>query len=350
MSSNWQEIVQAANLLALVEHDVPVLRGTFNGRYTREVPCPKCGGVTRFRYRAADSEHPEMVFCSHCAPKGLHVINYAMWLYDMDFPSACSWLSNKPKVNTINIVPVTPPKPINPAIALRYYQLLDTHRVYYRSRGISDEMIERHELGWNPHLQRYSIPCWKRSPQTGELECWNIQYRITPDEEKRMKATGCGYARYLSEKGSSNYLFNADVCGDGVGRMFIVEGRLDALAMTSLGFPTVANPTWKAAWNKYLHAQGVIIIADRDANGVGELKAHDKLLAISHAYVIYPPEPYKDSGEFIMADLATAQRRLTEWFDRESIRQIEHDTVAVAVQLSASATEFSAYQKEVIRI
>jgi hypothetical protein len=264
-----------------------------------------------------------MVFCSHCAPRGLHVISYTMWLYDMDFPSACSWLSNQPKLNPHSIVRVIPPRPINPAIALQYYRLLGCQRAYYRSRGISDEMIDQHKLGWNPRLRRYAIPCWKRNPQTGVVECWNIQYRITPEEEQHLKADGCRYAKYLSEKGSHNYLFNADVWGNGVSRVFVVEGRLDALAMTGLGFPTVANPTWDTAWNKHLKAQCVIIIADRDANGVGELKAHDKLLAIPHAQVIFPPAPYKDTGEFIMADLATAQRRLTKWFEREAVRQNE---------------------------
>jgi len=334
-SSNWKEIVQEANLLALVEHDVPVLRGTFNGRYTWEVPCPKCGGVTRFRYRAAKGEYPEMVFCSHCAPKGLHAISYAMWLYDMDFPEACSWVSNKPKVDTRYSAPVSLPKPISPAIALQYYRQLGNRRAYYRSRGISDEMIDRHKLGWNPYIRRYSIPCWKQNPDSGELECWNIQYRITPEEEKRLKAAGIRYAKYLSEKGSHNHLFNADVSVDGVNIIYIVEGRLDALALTSHGFPTVANPTWQAAWNKYLNAQHVIIIADRDANSVGELKAHDKLLAIPHAHIIYPPPPHKDSGEFIMADLATAQRRLTEWFDMED---------------RALPTGLTACPKEVMRI
>jgi hypothetical protein len=312
--SDYKDVNLKANLLAVVELDVPQIAGKFHNGLSPEVPCPKCGGKSRFRIRMC-GDGVYRVFCSHCGPeKGLPAIQYLMWRDNITFAQAAtSWETSLPLRGKLEGTALRDlMNPLSPEIAMRYYRALtDDGRKYFRSRGISDEIIDRHKLGWKDEWGRFTVPEWRLNRKTGEVECWGIKCRLTPWGEKDLMAKGEPVERYWSEKGSHHGLLNAEIATGPV--TFIVEGGLDALAMTSLGYDTVASPSWDTRWNRYIKSESVVIIADRDESGVGDMKARDRLDKLGRGKIVQPPEGCKDIGEFIQSDLVNAQMNIYHW-------------------------------------
>ncbi len=182
---------------------------------------------------------------------------------------------------------------------------------YYRARGINDEQIRLHKLGFNHfhglYHNRYSIPCFV----DGELQA--VQYRI-PDENWDQYVGWCTArnvrpAKYLSERGGNNaVLFNTDVIPpEGLPYLLYVEGPLDALALRSAGFPAIAmfmgnnkGVGWKREWSKRVAlVEEIIVVPDND--GHGDLIARAKLMDTPRSRGLKLPAMFKDIGEFIQA-------------------------------------------------
>ena len=156
---NWAAITRDADLLSLVEKDAPLLAGTFNGRYTIEVPCPKCGGRTRFRVRL----RPDGVmraYCSHCAEKGLNAIDYLEWRDGLSRRDAAQWWQTGGKLQARLVRPRPEPiQPIDMAIAERNHQEMPASaRDYLRRRGMTDPWIDHFRIGYHCGYRRYSFP------------------------------------------------------------------------------------------------------------------------------------------------------------------------------------------------
>ena len=169
-SAALDEIRRTADLLKIVEQDVPALAGRFNGRYTPEVPCPRCGGTTRFSV-SVDGNGVMRVFCRHCAIKGLDAVDYIMWREDgiTGFKEAVKWWQDGSKLtrNTFSGKSLEPPKPLDMTITDTHHAALGPHNAYYRSRGISDELIEKHKLGWNAQVEPLRHPLHRRREPVG---------------------------------------------------------------------------------------------------------------------------------------------------------------------------------------
>lgn len=210
-----------------------------------------------------------------------------------------------------------PPAPMDPELALKPHRSLTKQAVdYFRSRGISDEMIELHKLGWaedwlsgdkaGKPLKRYSIPCWD---EKGNL--WAIQYRSPYPNPK---------LRYISEPrssgGTNDRLFNTPILGQDqpLETLFIDESPLDALMLTSQGFPAVApfsgnsaKAPWRLAWTKYVKSpKEIVIIAQNDEQGTHI--AASRFMAIGRNRVVSVPDPHKDSG-----DMFKSGANLSKW-------------------------------------
>ena len=170
---------------------------------------------------------------------------------------------------------------------------LGKHRVYFARRGISDEVIKDHRLGWCKERERYSIPCFD------DDTVYAVQFRASrPDQEPK----------YISYKGGFNrVLFNSHaVKGRQMPFVFIVEAPLDALALESIGLPAVAQfdgnsrNSWQPEWNDYLKGAVMnVIIADNDDAGM--LIALGKKARIPNSIVVTPPGPFKDVGEYLQS-------------------------------------------------
>ena len=317
--------------LALVDKTIPGLAATFNGRFSRGVPCPKCGGSDRFNF-SRSPKWGDKTFCRHCAPKGMHPLEYVMWLYGFESREAIDFLKGMatkvgPARTEIKVIEL---RPLDSAMAEKHHATPDNGwRNYFHGRGITNQLIDLYQLGFNTKWSRYSIPNWLVNPTTGVRECWGIQYRIRPILEERMKQAGKKVSKYLSETGSHNQmLFNGDYVNRKINVCLVVEGVLDCITLRRYGIPACAafqgnNPhkAWRTEWNKYLRNIGtVLIIPDNDASGMGELIALSKLNDIPRSRIHRLPDNFKDVGKLIESWLPTCdekeiRKRLVNWLD-----------------------------------
>lgn len=212
MASNLKDEIAGYDLLPIVERDAPMIVGSFNGRYTREVACPKCGGKTRFRLRLCD-DGIQRVYCSHCAPSGMDAIAYIQWRDGVDFKQARAFWGNKGATNW------TPAREFRPALARTDRAPNETWQAkarafvdaceaklwtptgapaleYLRRRGLSDDTIRRRKLGYNPSKRSVQGASWGLSDRpmvtavagitipreiAGELWAVNVR-RMNPDD------------------------------------------------------------------------------------------------------------------------------------------------------------------------
>lgn len=177
---------------------------------------------------------------------------------------------------------------------------LNQHRLFFYERGLSDETIARYKLGYHAKYRRYAIPCYFN----GKL--YGVKYRIDPENERRMKAAGETYAKYISEKGGvNNVVFNDVVARAPVPYVLIDEGELDALLLTQLGFPTISpfsgnnsKVGWRPEWRSLIrHIPSVYVVVQNDEPGelIGIARLHD----LGRGAVVRPPDGFKDLGEWI---------------------------------------------------
>ena len=323
----WAEINATADLVSVVEKHVPVLLGKFNGRLSPEVPCPKCGGKTRFRLRLWKNGHL-MAFCSHCAPRGLSAIDYIKWYYDFTPVMAAKWWMEN---TTVRVAPrqaiePVPIEPLNLALALRWHNDMDVRaREYLYRRGMTDRWIDYFKVGYHTGYRRYSFPLIIDSL------LWGIQYRLNPKIECVLKFLRCfetmenkvNIMRYISETGSHNHNIygTTEIQKKPWLYAVLIEGVPDVVAMWSQGFPAFSTfqgnnraKPWDLAWNKYLkNINTIYVIPDNDGGDKGEFFASQKVQEIGgRAHLHWLPKEYKDIGEFIQKDVPTASQRLTE--------------------------------------
>ncbi len=197
---------------------------------------------------------------------------------------------------------------------------------YFRARGINDEQIGLHKLGFNHFRglfhERYSIPCFV----DGMLSA--VQYRI-PDESWESylvwcKRTGARPAKYLSERGGNNsVLFNTRIIPpEGLPYLLYIESPLDTLALASLGFPAISmfmgnnrGVGWKKEWSRHIEGvEEIIVVPDNDREHQGELIAQAKLMQTPRSRGKILPPMYKDTGKFIESlPPETARQEIAQW-------------------------------------
>lgn len=173
-----KDFIAGQNLLQQVEKDVPALAGTFNGRYSAEVACPKCGGATRFRFRLGQ-DGTQRVYCSHCAPKGLDAIAYIQWRDGSNFVEAKRfWTENGTGVPPAWTATAPAPKPeqapstiwqskartfVDSCAAYLWSDAPDARQAlaYLRAgRLLTDDTIKRAKLGYNPKSRKAAAADW----------------------------------------------------------------------------------------------------------------------------------------------------------------------------------------------
>ncbi len=252
MASNLKDEIAAYDLLPIVERDAPQIVGSFNGRYTREVACPKCGGRTRFRVRLCD-DGIQRAYCSHCAPKGLDAIAYIQWRDGVDFKQARAFWSN-------TAGQIAPAREFRPQPARYDHAPTATWQAkarafvsactaqlwtpagakaldYLRGRGLSDDTIRRFKLGFNAAKRSASAQGWGLAdratvtavagitiPREIVGELWAVNVR-------RMNADGTPYAgkdKYICVTGSVLGLWGVDTITTGAPALAF-GGEFDAM-------------------------------------------------------------------------------------------------------------------------
>lgn len=187
---------------------------------------------------------------------------------------------------------------------------LGARRRFFHERGLSDDTIERYQLGYHVVYHRYAIPCYYND------RLYGVKYRIEPVAEQQMKARGEKYAKYISEKGGvNNVVFNDFVAKTDTPYLLIDEGELDAMLLTQHGFPTISpfsgnnsRVGWRPEWRRLIaHIPNIYVIAQND--DAGELIAIARLHDLGRGKAVRAPQGYKDLGEWLRSMPADQRQR-----------------------------------------
>jgi DNA primase len=173
--------------------------------------------------------------------------------------------------------------------------LLKERRKYVTNiRGLSEEVINDHNLGYDPHTHRITIPILD---QFGE--CVNIRYMGWTKEQRAKSKVynekGHGEARLYPEW----KMMDEDV-------IILVEGEWDCLVGRTHGLPTVTwtggAGAWDSSYNWMFKGKHVLILYDADSAGQeGAKHALEQVSRVAKAEIVTEPQRWKgkDLSEWV---------------------------------------------------
>jgi hypothetical protein len=307
--------LRTISLAALIERDGVIL----HGQSERYGPCPKCGGDDRFHLRSYAGR--EYFFCRQCHDKRGDAIEYLRWLHGMTFAQACDALGlrrERPALPASRPTPKTargivipscldePPAPewqdaMRAFVADCAAYLPGPVRDYLHGRGLTDEAIARHRIGYNATSQHVAGEWWTWRgiviPTTYGGHLWRVNVR------RRAADLADGNGKYINARGSKAQLFNGDalatdphtvvMCAGEFDAMLVQQHAPDGVAAITFGSET-KRPTWEADY--LLRDRRVLIAYDND--DAGDAGAAQWTAFGQRASV---PSPYKDVTEFAQA-------------------------------------------------
>lgn len=172
-------------------------------------------------------------------------------------------------------------------LAIQYHDALPKRiREYLRSRGIPDEIIDSHLLGWNGW--RITIPIYNRQ---GEV----VYFRQAKDPQDSRPAP-----KIRSSPGSSVELYGWDQVLKRPPQIVICEGEFDRLVLEAQGFPAVTSTggaaTFRPQWADELKTiDDVYVCFDRDQAGQNGAKV--VALMIPQAKLVELPAEVGQGGD-----------------------------------------------------
>ena len=172
-------------------------------------------------------------------------------------------------------------------LALQYHDALPASiRKYLNGRGIPDEIIDSHILGWNGW--RITIPIYNK--QGGVTF-----FRLAKDPDDARPAP-----KMQSSPGSQVELYGWDEVLKRPKEIIICEGEFDRLVLQARGFSAVTSTggaaTFRPQWaEKLRRIENVYICFDRDR--AGRSGAQVVALMIPHAKLIELPEEVGEGGD-----------------------------------------------------
>lgn len=257
----------------------------------------------------ADEDPSLLIFrdgyhCQSCGVRG-DVVDWTQFSEGLSFGQALDLLRQRePSI-------VLPPrkrdrKPLPTDLADKYHTSLTEHAVaYYHSRGLNDESILKHRLGYGippgQTLPRFSVPVYS----SGTLV--NIKFRrddscpscasfsqVSRDDQLCCKNCGRLWTpdgpKYLGVQGhSAPTIFNdtALTAPD----VLIVEGEFDAIAVSQWGYAAITSTggahSFRAEWAALFHPmQRLFAIYDNDdAGAAGRKRLHTLFKNLRDVYL-----------------------------------------------------------------
>lgn len=189
-------------------------------------------------------------------------------------------------------------------LALSYHrQLPDRIRAYLNARGIPDDLIHRHLLGWSG--LRITIPIPNR-----DREIAFFKLARDPEDDPDVPKM------YVMPR-SSGELYGWEAVLAKQERIIICEGEFDRLVLEAQGFPAVTSTggagSFRAEWAvHFVEIPSVYICFDRDDAGRFGAERVDRL--IPHARIIDLPEDVGKGGD--VTDFFVRLGRSREDFER----------------------------------
>ncbi len=264
--------------------DITILKDTARGRWQQLLctagnippesldgkhhPCPKCGGIDRFR-ALDDFQETGAVFCNQCFSKGNgDGIAAVMWLSGLSFPEAVRGIAGELGIATDGLSPDVVEemawRKVVPSDALRDYG------AYVTSRG--DMPVCRLPM-YDADMQK--VGDFDMSPSSSSLE-------------KGMMTKGSRHGMFV---------FKRPEPGDTVA---VVEGVKDAAALHALGIKAVGLPTCRmdGSFARLFRGCNVVIVPDRDKAGIeGANTTAGVLFGVAATIRIAElPAKFKESG------------------------------------------------------
>lgn len=304
MSTDLPTLLAAIDLAALAERDGVTLRGGAE----RSGACPRCGGRDRFHVKTHAGRG--YFFCRKCHPDRGDAIEYMRWVHGMSTGDAIRALGGDTTapLQSVRRAPIArQPDEFPPcerwqhraqAFAEGCAAYLWTPAgaralAYLRSRGLADDTIRRHLLGYNPKWRKAAGADWGlldrdtvnaaagiTIPHQVAGQFWAVRVR-------RLNADGTAYAgpnKYVAVTGSRPALFNADAIR-ATGRVVMFEGEFDAMLAQQHAPAAVACVTFgsesKAPSLRWCVAlRGLPVVVAYDADEAGERGAARWLAAL----------------------------------------------------------------------
>jgi DNA primase len=199
------------------------------------------------------------------------------------------------------MTPTTDPR----AHALEYHRNLpDRIRDYLRrERGIADEVIDLHFLGWNG--QRITIPITNRDGQV-------VAFKFARDP-----ADATNRPKMLATPGARAELYGWERVISKPERIIICEGEFDRLVLESRGFAAVTSTagalTFRREWGPYFDPiPSVYVCFDND--DAGREGAQRVAKVIPRARIVRLPEEVGEGGD--VTDFFVRLGRDREEFER----------------------------------
>src|SRR5712692_6213606 len=189
-------------------------------------------------------------------------------------------------------------------LAAEYHRVLPERiREYLHSRGIPDEIVNRHFLGWNG--SRITIPIFNRKGICAF-------FRLAKDPDDKSDSP-----KMLSSLGTHVDLYGWEVLRLRPKRVIICEGEFDRLVLEANGFEAVTSTggagTFKEEWAEaFIEISGVYICFDHDEPGQrGALRI---ARMVAHAKIVELPSDVGDGGD--VTDFFVRLGRSSEDFER----------------------------------
>lgn len=182
-------------------------------------------------------------------------------------------------------------------------QMPDRIKAYLAGRGISEDVVHHHLLGW--HGSRITIPI---RDAAGEIAFFKLaRDPEAPEAEPKMLAT----------PGSSAALYGVESLSSSLSRIVICEGEFDRLVLESRGIPAVTSTAGALAfrheWVPFFEGiPEVYVCFDRDE--VGRRGAERVGALLPKARLVELPEEVGDGGD--VTDFFVRLGRSTEDFFR----------------------------------
>lgn len=171
--------------------------------------------------------------------------------------------------------------------ALHYHRLLPERiRLYLNGRGIPNELIHRHLLGWDG--SRISIPIPNREREIAF-------FKLAKDP-----ADTTSSPKMLATPGSSIELYGWEVIDRKTQRLVIAEGEFDRLVLEAQGFDAVTSTGGAGSFRKewaeaFAHIPQVYVCCDRDEAGIAGALRVARL--IPQARIVELPYEVGDGGD-----------------------------------------------------
>jgi DNA primase len=182
---------------------------------------------------------------------------------------------------------------LGPKAHEKYIPIGDQAREYARGRGLTDETIEKFQLGQDRDY--LTMPSFRDG-------------RLRGIKKRSCVVTGL---RFFTETGSKGDLFNVDAVKFTNGTAFVVKGEIPAMLLDQWGFkavaPTGGEGNWDDQWRIDLGLSRITVIGDNDGPG--------RKLGIARATKFgarleFPAPEFQDIDKYMLAKPKEARQWL----------------------------------------